>query len=75
MTHSIQAGQSHCERCECFVSAAKVSENEFGEFICEDCEQNANEAAWERVCEAFHDGGATSFLSIRDQQEAARRLK
>jgi hypothetical protein len=73
MTHSIQAGQSHCERCECFVSAAKVSENEFGEFICDDCEQNANEAAWERV--SFHDGGATSFLSIRDRQAEARKLK
>lgn len=75
MTHSIQAGQSHCDRCECFVAASKVSENEYGEFICEDCEQNAAEAAYERFCSDFHDGGSTRFISLQQQQEAARRLK
>jgi len=75
MSHSIQAGQIHCERCECFMSASKVSENEYGEFICEDCEQNAAEAAYERFCEDFHDGGNTSFKSLQQQQIEARRLK
>ena len=57
------------------MSASKVSENEYGEFICEDCEQNAAEAAYERFCEDFHDGGNTSFKSLQQQQIEARRLK
>lgn len=40
-----------------------------------DCEQNRAEAAWERHCEDFHDGGCTRFNSLLDQQAAARRLK
>lgn len=75
MTHSIQAGQIHCERCECFVAASKVSENDYGEFVCDDCEQNAAEAAYERFCADFHDGGNTSFKSLQQQQIEARRLK
>jgi len=62
-----------CDKCNCSCSIRE--ENEFGEIICDDCEQNAAEAAWERFCEAFHDGGDTSFLSIRDRQIEARRLK
>ena len=62
-----------CDKCD--RSCSIREENEFGEIICDDCEQNAAEAAWERFCEAFHDGGNTSFLSIRDRQEAALRLK
>jgi hypothetical protein len=75
MVTSIQAGMAHCEQCEQFVQSAKVSENEYGEFICEDCEQNAAERAYERFCGAFHDGGDTSFKSLQQQQIEARRLK
>ncbi len=75
MKHSIQAGMSHCERCETFVAAAKVSENEYGEYICEDCEQNAAESAYERLCEDFHDGGSTRFVTLEQQQADARRFK
>ncbi len=60
--------------CEC-CDAPTALENEYGEFICDDCEQNAAEAAWERHCEAFHDGGAAGFISLEQQQADARRLK
>lgn len=61
-----------CDKCG---SATTNPEDDYGEFICEDCEQNATEAAWERHCEAFHDGGSTQFISLRDQQIAAMKLK
>jgi len=38
-------------------------------------EQNRAEAAWERHCEDFHDGGDTSWLTLEQQQAAARKLK
>lgn len=41
----------------------------------EDERQNAAERAWERHCEDFHDGGSTRFITLEQQQEAARRLK
>jgi ribosomal protein L37AE/L43A len=59
-----------CERCD---RSTTKPENEFGEFICEDCEQNAAEAAWERFCENFH--GGSDPLTIREKQIAAWRLK
>lgn len=58
-----------CERCDC---ATTSPENEYGEF---NCEQNAAEAAYERYCEDFHDGGSTRFISLEQQQAEARRLK
>lgn len=61
-----------CERCD---HPTINPENAYGEFICANCEQNAAEAAHERHCEAFHDGGCTSFNSLLDQQIEARRLK
>jgi hypothetical protein len=61
-----------CERCDCGTPNA---ENEYGEFICDNCEQNAAEAAYERHCEDFHDGGCTRFNSLQQQQIEARRLK
>lgn len=54
-----------CERCSAPTLAA---ENEYGEFVCEDCEQNAAEAAWERHCEDFHDGGSTTWAMIEAQR-------
>ena len=61
-----------CDKCD---APTANPEDCYGEFICEDCEQNAAEAAWERHCEDFHDGGSTRFISLEQQQEAARRLK
>jgi ribosomal protein L37AE/L43A len=61
-----------CDKCGELTGAP---ENEYGEYICDDCEQNAAEAAYERHCEDFHDGGATQFISLQEQQAAARRLK
>jgi hypothetical protein len=43
----------------------------YGEYQCDDCA----EAAYERFCESFHDGGATSFKTLQQQQIEARRLK
>ena len=61
-----------CERCN---DPTINAENDFGEFVCDECEQNAAEAAYERHCEAFHDGGATQFKSLQQQQIEARRFK
>jgi len=61
-----------CERCN---GKTLNPENEYGEFICINCEENAAEAAYERHCEDFHDGGATRFVTLEQQQAEARRLK
>jgi hypothetical protein len=61
-----------CDECN---HPSHIAENEYGEFICEDCIQNKAEAAWERHCEDFHDGGSTRFINLEQQQEAARRFK
>lgn len=63
---------NHCDKCD---APTANSENKDGEFACDDCLQNAAEVAWERHCEAFHDGGATQFRSLRDQQIDAMKLK
>ncbi len=63
-----------CDKCN--SSCAIREENEFGEIICDDCEQNAAEGRMgARFARPSIDGGDTSFLSIRDRQEVARRLK
>jgi len=64
--------KNHCDRCGNLTIAP---ENDYGEFICMPCLENEAEAAWERHCEDFHDGGCTRFNSLEQQQEAARRLK
>lgn len=61
-----------CERCDCVTTNP---ENDYGEYVCDDCTQNAAEAAYERHCEDFHDGGCTSFNSLQHQQIEARRFK
>ena len=51
-------------------------ENAYGEFLCTSCLDNAAEAAWERHCEDFHDGGSTRWPDAeRVRMEEARRLK
>lgn len=49
--------------------------NDDSEIVCDDCEQNAAEAAYGRYCEAFHDGGALQFRSLEQQRAEARRFK
>lgn len=61
-----------CDRCS---SSTTSPENEYGDIVCEDCTQNEAEAAWERHCASFHDGGSTQFVSLMQQQIEARRLK
>jgi hypothetical protein len=61
-----------CDKCD---APTGNPENDYCEFICDDCLQNAAEAAWERHCEDFHDGGCTRFISLEQQQADARRLK
>jgi hypothetical protein len=63
---------TRCDKCD---GVTANLENDYGEFICDDCAQNAAEAAYERHCEDFHDGGCTRFNSLLDQQIEARRLK
>ena len=50
-------------------------EDDYGEFVCDNCSQNRAEAAWERHQESYHDGGSTTFRSLRDQQIEALKLK
>lgn len=61
--------------CDCCGEIRHAEENEYGEFICDSCEDNRAEAAYERFCEDFHDGGATQFKSLRDQQIDALKFK
>ena len=61
-----------CDRCG---YSTTIAANEYAEIICDDCTQNEAEAAWERHCASFHDGGATQFITLQQQQIAARRLK
>lgn len=64
--------QNHCD---CCGDLTVNPEDDYGEFICESCLENAAEAAWERHCEDFHDGGSTRFISLEQRQADARRFK
>lgn len=63
---------NHCDICN---QPTDNTEDAFGEYVCDDCLQNRAEAAWERHCEAFHDGGSSWPRSLQEQQIEARRLK
>ncbi len=65
-------GIPRCVECD---NTTLNPENEYGEHVCSDCVEAANERAYERYCEAFHDGGSTQFKSLQQQQIEARRLK
>lgn len=69
MSHSIT------NACDCCGNGTTNAEDEYCEFICDDCLDNRAEAAWERHCEDFHDGGCTSFISLEQQMAGARKLK
>ena len=61
--------------CECCDRLTPNAENDYGEFVCDDCLSNKAEAAYEQLCSDFHDGGSTRFRSLADIQADARRLK
>lgn len=61
---------NHCERCH---AQTANTEDCYGEFICDDCEQNAAERAYEHQCEAFY--GGSGPLPLRQQQIEAMKLK
>ena len=57
-----------CEFCELLTINP---EDEYGQFVCDNCEQNKAEAAWERQCEDFH-GGAGPLPLIEQQRQALK---
>jgi hypothetical protein len=59
-----------CEFCELLTNN---EEDEYGQFVCDDCEQNKAELAWERHCENLHGGGGAPPLG--EQLIQARKLK
>jgi hypothetical protein len=62
--------------CDCCNEPCPLTpEDEYGEVVCENCQSNKAEAAYERHCEDFHDGGCTRFNSPRDQQIEAMKFK
>lgn len=60
-----------CDKCNCPCSIGE--ENDYGEIICDDCEQNAAERAWGQHCQSLYGGDGS--LPLREQQIQARRLK
>lgn len=62
----------NCNECD---KPTANPENDYGEHVCNDCLDTAAERAWERHCEAFHDGGNVGFKTLQQQQIEARRLK
>ena len=59
-----------CERCG---DPTSNPEDDYCEHVCDNCEQNAAEAAYERQCERFYGGDGPK--SLQQQQIEARRLK
>jgi hypothetical protein len=66
---------THCEKCGCELNGEAAHIDVTDEIWCHSCADNAAEAAWERHCEDFHDGGCTRFNSLLDQQREAQKLK
>lgn len=64
-------GCIRCEACGCDTRGEMAFMDHVGESWCHPCADNY-EAAWERHCEDFHDGGATRFRSLLDDQAAAQ---
>lgn len=62
-----------CEKCN--EPAHLAYSDHADEYWCDNCLSSDAEAAWERHCAAFHDGGDTSFIPLYQQQLATRKLK
>jgi hypothetical protein len=54
-----------CQKCAC---PCDLPANDYGELICKSCTDNAAEAAYDRHMESFHDGGATQWKTLQEQQ-------
>lgn len=59
--------------CEVCGAPGAELEDDDGMIVCDDCEQNRNEQAWERQCERFYGGDGP--LSLEQQMANARKLK
>jgi hypothetical protein len=70
-----ESAADHCEKCGSKLNGEVAYIDYLDEQWCHSCADNAAERAYERFCEAFHDGGDTSFKSLQQQQIEARRLK
>jgi len=67
-----------CDKCGVlFKGDYTDTELEEGPVLCDNCEQNATEDAYERMCEDFHEGGSTApWPDVeRKRMEEARKLK
>lgn len=58
---------NHCDKCGDLTTQP---EDDYGEFICVDCADNAAERAWERHCNDYE-----GPLPLRQQQINAMKLK
>jgi len=56
-----------CEKCN---ASTHNEPNEFAEYICDDCEQNDQEHAWERHCTDYE-----GPLPLIEQQRQALKFK
>ena len=69
--HRMPYLDARCFECE---SDRDLRENEYGEYICESCEENAAERAWDRQQERIMSGDGPK--SLREQQiEAWQKFK
>lgn len=49
---------NHCDKCD---TPTANPENDYGEFVCADCEQNAAEAAYDHHNESLMSGDTPTF--------------
>jgi hypothetical protein len=57
-----------CDKCD---APTANPENDYGEFVCDTCEDNAAERAWERHCTDYDSG----LLPLIEQQRQALKFK
>lgn len=62
--------------CDCCDNATSNPENEYGEIVCSECQQNAEERAWDRHNESLMSGDTPTFretyLAAYEQKRALR---
>lgn len=74
---STERSVAHCEKCGFEMGGEMAHIEERDEIWCHSCADNAAEAAYERMCEDFHDGGSTAPWPdvVRQRQIEAQKLK
>ncbi len=65
--------QLRCEHCSAGMSGPGIYMEDLDEYWCDNCADNYHEAAYDRHQESLMENGPGP--SLRDQQEAARKLK